>query len=327
MENFAQYCLKSGGVVKPLIIPSDFTNGTGLFNPSVFIDDDGTILVNIRHCQYTLYHSETGKHEHMWGPLLYLNPQNDISLTTTNFLCELREDLSMKRVYQIDTSELDKKPKWTFVGLEDCRIVKWEGKYYLSGVRRDTTTNGQGRMELSEINYPSQPLREISRQRIPSPGKNDSYCEKNWMPILDQPFHYMKWSNPVEIVKYNPEDKTCITVFTGEKRDDIALNLRGGSQVIPYKDGYIALQHITYLYKSPAGRKNATYRHQFTLYDKKWNTIKQSRIFDFMDAKIEFSCGMARYKNDFIITFGFQDNIAYIAKISETGLEEFINAK
>ena len=44
-----------------------------------------------------------------------------------------------------------------------------------------------------------------------------------------------------------------------------------------------------------------------------------------MDGHIEFSCGMAKHNNDCLITFGFQDNAAYIAKISDSALEEFIN--
>ncbi len=35
-------------------------------------------------------------------------------------------------------SELDVPPVWTFIGLEDGRLVKWDEKYYLIGVRRDT---------------------------------------------------------------------------------------------------------------------------------------------------------------------------------------------
>jgi hypothetical protein len=34
---------------------------------------------------------------------------------------------------------------------------------------------------------------------------------------------------------------------------------------------------------------------------------------------------MAKHNNDYLITFGFQDNAAYIAKISDSALEEFIN--
>jgi len=324
MSNFANYCLDNGGIVKPLVISSEITKGTGLFNPSVFVEDN-KIIVNVRHCQYTLYHSELNNYEHQWGPLLYLNPENDISLTTTNYICNLSENLDVESVIKVDTSELDKPPLWTFVGLEDCRLVKWDGKFYLTGVRRDTTTNGQGRMELSEIELSENSAKEINRYRIPAPAPDNSYCEKNWMPILDQPYHYVKWSNPVEVVKYNIDTKKCEGVYLGGIDSSINHNLRGGSQVIPYRDGYLALHHVTYLYKSEQGRKNATYRHQFTYWDRNWKVIKRSKIFDFMSAKIEFSCGMAKYNNDYLITFGFQDNAAFVLKISENALENFIN--
>ena len=326
MNNFVKHCLSNSGKIKPLLISPELTKGTGLFNPSVFVDDGERILVNIRHCQYTLYHSELNNYEHMWGPLLYLNPENDISLTTTNYFCELDDDLSIETVSKVDTSKFDKKPLWQFIGLEDARIVKWDNKYYISGVRRDLDTKGTGRMELSEIDYPSKDIRELSRDRIPAPPPDNSYCEKNWVPILDQPYHYLKWSNPVEIVKYDPVKKSCNTIFHGEQDMSIRHNLRGGSQVIPYKEGYLALHHVTYLYKSEAGRKNATYRHQFTYWDREWNVIKRSDIFDFMSAKIEFACGMAKYKNDYLITFGFQDNSAFILRVPGTVLEDFINA-
>jgi predicted GH43/DUF377 family glycosyl hydrolase len=43
-----------------------------------------------------------------------------------------------------------------------------------------------------------------------------------------------------------------------------------------------------------------------------------------MGAKIEFSCGMTKYKNDYLITFGFQDNSAYLLRIPEELLDQFI---
>ena len=138
MQNFVKHCVNNGGVIKPLIIPSGETNGTGLFNPTIFVDGD-EIYVNIRHCQYTLYHSELNRFEHQWGPLLYLNPENDITLTTTNFFCTLDSDLNIDRIHRVDTSSFDRNPLWEFVGLEDCRIVKWDDKFYLSGVRRILT--------------------------------------------------------------------------------------------------------------------------------------------------------------------------------------------
>ena len=320
--NFVKHVLDHGGNIKPLLIPSNLTNGTGLCNPSVFVDGD-KILVNIRHIQYTLYHSELNNFEHQYGPLVYLNPENDITLTTTNYYCELNDDLDMVRYSKVDTSKLDVKPIWEFVGLEDARLVKWDGKYYLSGVRRDTTTTGQGRMELSELEITDTEVKEISRFRIPAPGNDNSYCEKNWMPILDLPYHYVKWTNGTEVVKVDPENKTCETTVL---KDWIwaPKDLRGGSQVLSYKDGYLTLNHETDLYKSEAGRKNATYRHKFTYWNKNWEIQKFSDEFSFLEGKIEFACGMAKYKNDYLISFGFQDNAAYILRVPGHILEEFI---
>ena len=308
MIHLAKHVLNNGGIVKPLIIDSNLTNGTGLFNPSIY-NDNGKILVNVRHCQYTLYHSETSLFEHAWGPLVYLNPENDVTLTTTNYLGELNEDLSFKYCHKVDTSAFDITPIWEFVGLEDARIVRWNDKLYLSGVRRDVKTNGEGRMELSEIEVSENGVKEISRFRIPAPNGDGSYCEKNWMPITDMPYHYLKWCNPVEIVKADPEDKSCVTAFLGNKmffdRDQ-----RGGGQVIPFEDGYLSLIHETKLYNSAQGRKDGTYRHRLIHWNKKWEPIHRSKEFSFMEAKIEFACGLAKRDNDIFITFGFQDNVA-----------------
>lgn len=323
MIHFALSCLKMGGDIRPLIIPSDLTNGTGLFNPSVLVDNN-EIFVNVRHCQYTLYHSELNKYEHQYGPLVYLNPENDITLTTTNYFCKLDENLNIKTFTKIDTSKLDQEPLWEFVGLEDARLVKWNNKFYISGVRRDTTTNGQGRMELSELRINDNKVEEIFRYRIPAPGNDDSYCEKNWMPIQDNPFHYVKWTNPTEIVKVDIENNSCTTIFLGNQYN-LKNDLRGGSQVIPFKNGYLTLNHETYLYNSEAGRKDGTYRHRFTYWDKEFKSVKFSKQFSFMNAKVEFACGMAQYKDDILITFGFQDNAAYILRSPVSVIEEMFN--
>ena len=136
--------------------------------------------------------------------MTYIHPEDDIKLRTWNWLLDVDEHYQIIEYTKTDTSKFDTyEPKWDFVGLEDARLVRWDDKLFQVGVRRDTTTNGQGRMELSEIDENGV---EISRQRIPTPSEN-SYCEKNWMPVLDQPYTFIKWSNPTEIVRYNPKTK------------------------------------------------------------------------------------------------------------------------
>ena len=321
--NFVGKCLSQGGKIRPLLIPGEYTGGTGLMNPSIFIDGSKIIGI-IRHVNYTFYHSEKKLYNHPFGPLTYIHPETDLHLRTWNWYYELDQNLNITKLHKIDTSKFDTyEPLWDFVGLEDARIIRWKGKLYITGVRRDTTTNGEGRMELSEIEVTDSEVKEISRSRIPPPNDPTSYCEKNWMPILDKPFHYIKWSNPTEVVKVDTKLGTSKTVLLGTTMP-LYRDLRGGSQVLPFKDGHIAVTHEVDLFKSPEGRKDARYYHRFVIWDKNWNIIKHSTDFHFMDADVEFCIGMAEYGGDYLLTFGFQDNAAYVLKVSKKTVENFI---
>ena len=44
-----------------------------------------------------------------------------------------------------------------------------------------------------------------------------------------------------------------------------------------------------------------------------------------MTAKIEFCIGLAQYKDDILITFGFQDNSSYIIRINKNKLSKLID--
>jgi hypothetical protein len=321
-RNLCNIVIQNGGSITPLIIPSSETDGMGLMNPSIFIDND-KILVNLRHINYTLYHSENNQqYQHRWGPLVYINPENDIHLKTKNFLCTLNNNLEIEKYSLVDTTKLDIIPKWEFHGLEDARVVRWDKKLYLTGVRRDTTDNGEGRMELSEVIFKNNKVKEISRLRIPAPSLNNSYCEKNWMPILDMPFHYMKWVNSTEVVKVDIDKKTCETVFLSEI--PMNIDLRGGSQIIPYGNYRICITHEVNLYNNKLGQKDGKYFHRFVVWDKNWKIVKVSDAFSFMTGEIEFCCGLTHYKNDLLITFGFQDNVAYLLKMPTKFFESYI---
>lgn len=318
--------LLAGGSIHPLIVPADKTRGTGLMNPSVFYDFiTNQLLVNIRHVNYTLYHSEGNMFEHQYGPLQYLHPENDIALRTDNYIAVLNEDLTTKSVTKVDTSTLDVKPLWEFTGLEDCRLFRWGSRLYLCGVRRDTTPNGQGRMELSEIVFEGEEIKEVSRFRIPAPPPNNSYCEKNWMPIIDMPYHLVKWSNPTEVVKVDTAAGTCETAILDESKIlPLTADMRGGSQVIPWGEYRMALIHEVNLYNSELGRKNGRYRHRFVLWDKNWTIVKTSPTFSFMCGEIEFAAGAAVIGDDLLISFGFQDNAAFILKAPKDLIDKFI---
>lgn len=329
-DNFAKHVLDAGGSIHPLIIPSSDTDGTGLMNPSIYRHNNKLCLI-LRHVNYTFYHSESKLFQHPWGPLTYVHPEHDMHLRTINYYCELDKSLNITRHTKIDTSKFDTyEPKWDFVGLEDARIFEWDGHLYTCGVRRDTTPNGQGRMELCEIEVKPNAVTEVSRWRIPTPNNVDTYCEKNWMPIQTMPYHFVKWSNPVEVVKVDPANNKTETVFMGDTTHPISSDPRGGSQVIPWEyqgeQYWLALTHEVHLFKSEVGRKDAIYRHRFMLWDKSWNLAGFSPDFSIMNAHVEFAVGMCEHDDgDILISFGYQDNGAYILKTPKHMIDRMID--
>lgn len=321
--NFVKHILERGGSIVPLLIDPTLTRGTGTTNPSVLVEGD-KVLINVRHVEYTLYHSELKKFPHPWGPVQYLHSENEMALKTNNFLGTYDPDTKSYTYNKVDTSKLDVPPIWEFVGLEDARLVRWDGKLYLSGVRRDTTPNGQGRMELSELD---EDFNEVKRSRIPAPNGDKSYCEKNWMPILDMPYHYVKWCNPTEVVKVDPNKLTCETVHLGNGRIDLTHDLRGGSQVIPYGEYRLAITHQVDLFKSRLGRRDAVYRNRFVVWDRDWKIVRVSEPFDFLGGHVEFVCGAAWSPDSrsLLVTFGYQDNSAFVVEIPKDLLDETLN--
>lgn len=318
INNFSKLVLQANGSIQPLTFSSKDSGHTGLTNPSVLYTDEGQLITNIRNVQYALYHSEFEQHfQNQWGCLAYLNPEDDITLRTKNFL-----SIDSKQFKAVDTRKLDVEPLWEFIGLEDARLVKWDGKLFLCGVRRDTTTNGEGRMELSEIVNG----KEVNRYRI-EPPNGHTYCEKNWMPILDMPFHFVKWTNPTEVVKVDIETLSSETIVHKEQDISFPRDIRGGSQVIPYKDFYIAITHEVDLWMNQKNNKDAHYYHRIIVWDKQWNIVQYTEEFKFLGANIEFCCGLAQKGDDFLITFGYQDTTAYMLSMPTSFLEDFIDGK
>lgn len=324
---FTKYCLERGANIIELTIPTPDSRWVGLCNPSILLDR-GELKCILRNVNFIMHASRRDNRDWTsWGPLHYIISDDEHPfLRTRNYICTIDPARASTRDYKlIDTSRFDQEPIWEFVGHEDIRLVRWNDKLYMSGVRRDDNTTGIGRMSLCELVGDQ----EVSRVKIDADFLG--YCEKNWIPILDQPYRYLRYTYPdTEVVEVNPENGECSVV----KRThcDIPINhdmqVRGSSQVVPWKGGYIAMTHTCNLYITEHERKYGRYHFHFITWDKEWNITRISPLFCFNDSMIEFSNGLA-YDEDkdlFYIPFAIQDNMSFMLTVNSDVVDSFIDS-
>ena len=271
-------------LIQPIYIKSDGIMG-GLCNGSLCYHNNILHLI-LRNVEYTLHCSE-GEEKHQSaneGPVSYYHKDFDLTLKTINFYCTLNpQTLVLESYNKINTTKCDSPPLWCFIGLEDARLVNWSNKYYAIGVRRDTTIIGQGRMEFSELDIKLNEVNEVNevnRIRIESPNVCN-YCDKNWMPIKNKPFHFVRWTNPVEIVEANLDTKTSKVIYTNNIKFEFPYELRGGSQLIEWDtNNYLSIIHETdYQPRNFNGFKNGNYFHRFVIWQKHLGNFKKAILF------------------------------------------------
>lgn len=319
-SSLAKYAISNGGSIHPIIVPSSITQGKATTNASIFVDKDQEIYVNLRLTNYTLYYSNKFPDEK--GPLKYLYPDNDINIRSENILCKLDKDLNVVNSNKIEM-KLDEEPNWFYIGLEDARLFEWNNKKYICGVRRDHILEGKGRMDLSEIEIFDDKVVEVKRFSIPTPDNVESYCEKNWVPILDNPYHWIKWTNPTQVVSFDLKTLHTSTVKLDENKVyKFPRDLKGGSQVIKWKDDYyLTITHESTYNQHDTGRR---YYQRIVVWDKNWNIVCSTREFTMMGGTIEFVTGISYYKDDVLISYGYEDNAAFILRIPKDIFDDFV---
>lgn len=150
--------------------------------------------------------------------------------------------------------------------------------------------------------------------------------EKNWMaPAIPVPeFDYIY--NPVMV--YQKGVGPCKVREVSE----LIRNVRGGSQLQKLPNGnYIAIVHEADVRKTRVSIPRMftikdvsirTYVHRFAIYNHLGALIGLGPRFKLSDARIEFAAGLVVFKGDLIVSYGYKDVAAYLAKIK---LESVLN--
>lgn len=301
-------------------IPFPVEEGWAPMNPSITVHQ-GTVLCNIRTVNYKM--DEQGRYL-IRGTDGEANNTNPI--VTRNFIGDLGSN-----------GILGDRPLWTrevlapplpvefppVIGFEDLRLFSVGSTLHGSATVRQIHPDGNCEQVRAKIIFPPNDHRYAYLTDPVRMLREPRQTEKNWAPIdaayqgpgdtvKDTAFMY----RPLHIV-----DSYGITAHTVDPGQDVG-QISGSSQVIPFKDGWLAVVHeARYL-----GEGQRYYWHRFAYYDSAFTTVQFSRPFYFNDKVIEFCAGMCHVPgtSELAISYGYKDAEARIATVQEDEVEKFI---
>jgi len=190
----------------------------------------------------------------------------------------------------------------SYKGLEDVRLVVWDGILYGIGFRPDVIP---GKVIPQFIQYNDDYT--IARSWFINTNK---YMEKNWQPIYDMPFTFVyDPAGPrmlhldINMLKEStdPDNPTAIEDID---TPDFTCRICGSTQVITLPDEtHISICHTSHKYQGFDKQMHWTYNHYFVQYDKDMQNPRVSAPFHFIDDCMEFTCGMCVSGDKVVISF------------------------
>ena len=314
---FIKYLLDNDAQIAPLEIAYNEDEILASMNPSIWIKD-GVGYINIRAVNYNLFNSKYREYTQNDQPIAYVN-KDELHLKTENFFGTI--DLNTLEIQDISKVKMMQlhEPCWDFIGLEDARIIMWDENIYLCGVRRDVKNNGEGRMELSTIvkDDETNEWKEIERVRMPAAGDDTAYLEKNWLPVIDRPYTWLKWCTPLEWCSYDKESNFLDIWFTG----NLGVPFRGDSHLIRIGDYYYCFMHnVLNRQLNPKTNARISYYCHYILRFNAENLSGAGVFGPFTydnRFNIEFGCGLAYDGQYCYLTYAENDAAAYIIKFDQ----------
>jgi hypothetical protein len=218
-------------------------------------------------------------------------PSGDRAVTNETYFSYLNKDFSPKEWRKVVFSDHPKLSR----GVEDARLLSRGDRWFLNATMLEVHTP-RARVCVYSLN-PDMTASHLKTYDGSSPEKP----EKNWMTKLES------GTQDFEFVSDMPD------------------NIRGGSSLIPWGDGYLALCHKTYTKKNTYYNPRTfgvhegserTYTHIFVEFSSSLKVLTKSKEFFLVDRGIEFGMGLVQVEEDLILSFGREDKESWFGKIS-----------
>ena len=269
-------------------------------NPSVTREGDEIVLIQ-RAVNFTIDFSvaESDVNRYM--------TKDGTPVHTRNFLLRLDGNLAIRSSSEILPPEDLPEPAWALVqGFEDLRPFAWRNAIWCVAGVRELSREGWYEQVLARIDNGAPGRIRLADWRVLRP-EGERRHEKNWMPCVDgDVLRFVYLSDPTRIL--DQDARTAAEAQAPVKADQF----RGGSQLMPFDGGWLALTHQA---RVRDGQRH--YRHRFVWFDEELKLRGVSRPFFFQKRGVEFAAGLAWHpdRKHLIVTYGVDDSQAWIARV------------
>jgi hypothetical protein len=230
------------------------------------------------------------------------------------WFCELTKDLKGKNMREVKFFEGDLPIKR---GIEDPKLFWRDGSWYFTGVMKESEHTPLFRMAVYRYDHKANIAYLVRKYEGPDVTKP----EKNWMLPYEENPNFDFIYGPTSVIK---GDYIISRMNTNE---DIGT-IRGNTNLWKMPDNtYIAIVHSLYIKMTRMVthmKTDRTYTHQFTRYNDKGEIIGISKEFVFQKMQVEFAAGLVVKDDEFIISYGVQDESSHFASIPVAKVLEMI---
>ncbi|MCE5292252.1 MAG: glycosyltransferase [Nocardiaceae bacterium] len=269
-------------------IAVDLEPGWVALNPSLAVDDERVRLI-VRTINYEL---DAG------GNYLIHDPDNVVR--TRNFLLELNEDGSRRRIDELHEPRAGRFPTQVR-GLEDLRLFRWRDASYVVGTSRDFDPTMRAQLVLAKVS--GDRLVDL----VPLGRSWGQLDEKNWMPVVDGDRLLFVYScHPLRVFEYDPTLGAVAEVHR-QATPSVLADVRGGAPGVWIGERLLVIGH-----EVRASGARRLYRHRFILFDRQFRLLGYSRSFSFERYGVEFCAGMALLGTDMLVSYGVEDRAARV---------------
>jgi len=220
----------------------------------------------------------------------YVRTNGSDSIETTYRVLRVNDDLGCTDAWSLDdTIVRSQAPMFPVHGVEDLRLFRSDDGWRASGTIRQHRSDGLCQImsfRLEGVEDGSPRLTEPRLLPTMSPGRH----EKNWMPIEGVASAWVWRTDPTVVVRI--DEITGTLVPSRPARGEVGV--RGGSQVVRWGEGWLAVVHDVVARDTRFGRMNE-YRHRFVRWDASLEKPRISEPFRLGDDELglEFCAGLA----------------------------------